>query len=208
MFNLLSRSSLYLLVASFVTLIFISHSAPCWAEQADREKPIVAESDKLTLDNVKKISIFEGNVIITQGTMRITADRVQITEDKDGMRHASGTGNPCTFRQKRDGVDEYVDGHSQRFEYDGKIDRLELFEQAELKRGQDDVKGEYIAYDTVTEFFKVNGNASRDASGAGRVHAIIQPAQQTNRTVAAPSSSPPPPPAAPITKPSPGPDKR
>ena len=151
---------------------------PAQAEQADRDKPIVADADKLTLDNAKKISIFEGNVVITQGTMRITGDRVVITEDKDGMRHASGIGKPTTFHQKRDGVDEYVDGHSLRFEYDSKIERIELFEQAELKRGQDDVKGEYIAYDTATEFFKVNGNPSRDASGTGRVHAIIQPAQK------------------------------
>ena len=159
------------------------------AEQADREKPIVADADKLTMDNSKKVSIFEGNVVITQGTMRITADRVVITEDKDGLHHASGTGRPTTFRQKRDGLDEYVDGHSLRFEYDGKIERIELFEQAELLRGRDDVKGEYISYDTVTEFFKVNGNASREASGAGRVHAVIQPAQNASPS-AAPSGKP------------------
>jgi lipopolysaccharide export system protein LptA len=188
MFSLLKTSVLPFLLATQVLLILLSVSTPSQAELADREKPIVADSDKLTLDNAKKISIFEGNVILTQGTMKITADRVQITEDKDGNRHASGTGNPTTFRQKRDGVDEYVDGHALRFEYDGKIERIELFGQAELKRGQDDVKGEYIAYDTATEYFKVNGNASRDANGSGRVHAIIQPAQSKS-----PSSSSVPP---------------
>jgi lipopolysaccharide export system protein LptA len=202
--------SIYLktiMLGSLFNLLFIASiltaSSAVYAEQADREKPIVAESDKLSLDNAKKISVFEGNVIITQGTMRITAQRVVITEDKDGMRHASGTGNPTTFRQKRDGVDEYVDGHSLRFEYDGKIERIELFEQAELKRGRDDVKGEYIAYDTATEYFKVNGNAAREATGAGRVHAIIQPAQTSSATPATP---------APVThspaKPAGNPDKR
>ena len=159
------------------------------AEQTDRDKPIVAESDKLSMDNSKKVSIFEGNVVITQGTMRITADRVVMTQDKDGLHHASGTGHPTTFHQKRDGSDEYVDGHSLRFEYDGKIQRIELFEQAELLRGRDEVKGAYISYDTVTEFFKVNGNAAREASGAGRVHAVIQPAQNASST-SAPSGKP------------------
>ena len=143
------------------------------AEQTDRDKPIVAESDKLSMDNSKKVSIFEGNVVITQGTMRITADRVVMTQDKDGLHHASGTGHPTTFHQKRD----------------GKIQRIELFEQAELLRGRDEVKGEYISYDTVTEFFKVNGNAAREASGAGRVHAVIQPAQNASST-SAPSGKP------------------
>lgn len=164
------------------TLLLGGLHAPAQAEKADRDKPIVADSDKLTLDNVKKISIFEGNVIITQGTMKLTGDRVIIREDKDGFRYASGTGNPCTFHEKRDGVDEYVDGHSLRFEYNGKAEVVELFEKAELWRGQDDVKGEYISYDTRTEFFRVNGNAAKEASGAGRVHAIIQPAQTTPAT--------------------------
>jgi len=160
------------------------------AEQADRDKPIVADADKLTMDNAKKISIFEGNVVITQGTMRITADRVVITEDKDGQHHSSGTGRPATFHQKRDGLNEYVDGHALRFDYNGKTQRIELFEQAELIRGQDDVKGEYISYDTGTEFFKVNGNPSNEANGSGRVHAVIQPAQANN-----PPSAPNPKPA-------------
>lgn len=178
--------SISLLILSLCAVLTV---VPARAEQADRDKPIVADADKLTLDNAKKISIFEGNVVITQGTLRITGDRVVITEDKDGMRHASGTGKPTTFHQKRDGVDEYVDGHSLRFEYDSKIERIELFEQAELKRGQDDVKGEYIAYDTATEFFKVNGNPSRDASGTGRVHAIIQPAQNGSNPSGSKSSA-------------------
>jgi lipopolysaccharide export system protein LptA len=167
-----------LFAASFLILNLAGPSI-AFAEKADRNKPIVADADKLTLDNAKKVSIFEGNVVITQGSMKLTGDKVVIREDKDGFRFATGTGNPCTFREKRDGVEEYVDGHSLRFEYNGKTEVLELFEKAELQRGKDNVKGEYISYDTRSEFFRVNGNASKEPSGAGRVHAVIQPAPQT-----------------------------
>ena len=152
------------------------------AEKADREKPIQADSDKLTLDNLQKISTFEGNVVIIQGTIRITADRVMIKEDKDGFRHATGYGTvrQTTFRQKRDDVDEYIDGTADRFEYDTRLNRVELFGKASLHRSQDDVKGEYIAYDTQTEFFRANGSAVGSAGpspGTGRVHVVIQPQQ-------------------------------
>lgn len=170
---------LALCLSALTCLLALVAPVAAHAERADREKPLHADSDRLTLDNVQKISVFEGNVVMVQGTMRITADRVVLKEDKDGSRHASGLGKLATFRQKRDDVDEYVDGAADRFEYDGKTDRLELFGHAELKRGQDDIKGEYISYDTRTEFFRVNGLASGPGSASpssGRVHVILQPA--------------------------------
>jgi lipopolysaccharide export system protein LptA len=160
------------------------------AEKSDREKPIQADADKLTLDNAQKLSIFEGNVVIIQGSLRITADRVVLKEEKDGSRHASGIGKQATFRQKRDDVDEYVDGTADRFEFDGKTDRLELFGHANLKRAQDDIRGEYISYDTRTEFFRVNGSAGSAGTPGpgtgGRVHVTIQPTQQPDAVPAQP----------------------
>ena len=152
---------------------------PAHAERTDRNKPLQADADRLTLDNAQKTSVFDGNVLITQGTLRITADRVVLKEDKDGARHATGTGRQATFRQKRDDVDEYVDGTADRLEYDGHNDRIELFGHATLKRGGDDIRGEYISYDTRTEFFRVNSTASPNtpmAPSGGRVHVTIQPA--------------------------------
>ena len=162
------------------------------AEKADREKPIQADSDKLTLDNLQKISVFEGNVVIVQGTIRITADRVVIKEDKDGFRHVTGTGTnrQTTFRQKRDDVDEYIDGNSDRFEYDTRLNRVELFGKANLRRAQDDVKGEYIAYDTQTEFFRANGSAVGSAGaspGSNRVHVVIQPQPASGKAATQPN---------------------
>ena len=152
---------------------------PAHAERTDRSKPIQAESDRLTLDNAQKTSVFEGNVLITQGSLRITAERVVLREEKDGSRRASGVGHPTTFRQKRDDVDEYVDGSADRLEFDGRNDRIELFGHATLRRGGDDIRGEYISYDTRTEFFRVNSSAGPTGGpppGGGRVHVTIQPA--------------------------------
>lgn len=150
---------------------------PAQAERADRAKPINLESDRMHVDDVRKLSVFEGKVVMTQGTLSIRADKVTVRQDKDGYQYGSASGNPATFRQKRDGADGYIQGEAGRIEYDGKLDRVEFFERARLLREPaDEVRGDYISYDSRTEYFTVNGGSSSAPGGAaGRVHAVIQP---------------------------------
>ena len=153
-----------------------------WAERGDREKPIYLEADRATVEDVNRkesnrVSVFTGNVILTQGTLRISADKVIMKEDLHGFRYATAIGDLVSFRQKRDGLNEYVEGWSQRAEYDSKTDKIEVFRQARLKRGSDEVQGDYISYDMKTEFFKVIGSKERgDETGPDkRVRITIQP---------------------------------
>lgn len=148
------------------------------AEKADRDKPINVEADKVTLDDLTKVSTFEGNVILIQGTMRIVGDRVVVRQEKDGARFATAWGKPVTFRQKLDNSEDYVDGVADRIEYDGRADKIELFNKASLHRGQDELHGNYISYEAKTDFFLVNGSAAATSStpaSSGRVKAVIQP---------------------------------
>jgi len=152
------------------------------AERADRNKPVYLEADRATVEDVNRkeasrVSIFTGNVVLTQGTMRISADKVIMKEDHNGFRYATATGDLVSFRQKRDGLDEYVEGWSERAEYDSKTDKIELFRQARLKRGSDEVQGDYISYDMNSEFFKVIGSKERgvEAGPDKRVRITIQP---------------------------------
>ena len=74
---------------------------------------------------------------------------------------ATAYGNPVAFRQKRDGLDEYYDGYAQRVEYDGAKEFVELFDRALLRRGQDEIRSNYISYNAATEMFKAEGRAAR-----------------------------------------------
>lgn len=148
------------------------------AERADRDKPINLEADKVTVDDKKQTSTFEGNVVLTQGTMRITADRILVRQDKNGIQTATAYGKPATFKSKRDGLDEYVEGFAEQAEYDGRTEKLELYHNAILKRGLDEVRGNYITYEVNSEFMQVFGNTPQAASSSkpgGRVTAVIQP---------------------------------
>lgn len=165
--------------------LVLAASLPARAERADRDKPINLEADRVTIDDAKKISTFEGNVVLTQGTLVIRADRMIVREDPQGFNHGIAYGNLAKFRQKRDGVDEYVEGEAERIEYDGRAERLQLFNRAFMKRGADEVRGSYISYDQPTEFFRVTGAADNTAGGAsqGRVRAVIQPRNKDAKDV-------------------------
>jgi lipopolysaccharide export system protein LptA len=149
------------------------------AEKADREKEIVIGADVATADDVNRTSTWDGNVIITQGTMRITAARVVIKEDARRFKHYTATGAPVTFRQKRDNVDEWVEGFAQRVEFDEKSDMLRLFDNARVKSNQNEITGEYIAYDMRRELAEVTGAPPGQAAPPGtRVKVIIVPAKK------------------------------
>lgn len=154
-----------------------------YADRADRDKTMHLDANQVNVDDAKQVSTFEGNVIFTQGTMSIRADKIIVTQSKDGYTHGTAFGQPASFRQKREGSDEYAEGYGERIEYDTKNETLNLFGKAHMKRGGDEVRGEHITYSSRTEVFQVNG-ASKEmsAQGKGRVRAIIQPKNRNATT--------------------------
>lgn len=149
------------------------------AERADREKPTNIEADRMSMDDMRKESVFEGNVVLSQGSMTLKADKITVKQDADGFSSGVATGKPAIFRQKREGLDEYIEGYAERVEYDGKTEKLQLFTRARIKRGEDEVNGDYISYNALTEFYEVlstKGSTTATASGPSqRVRATIQP---------------------------------
>ena len=160
------------------------------AEAADRDKPIELEADTVFVDDAKKTSTYTGNVILTQGTLEIHADKLIVREDKEGFQHSTSTGNPTTFKQKREGKNEYMQGGGKRIEYDGRMDKVQLYTDAWVKRGEDIVRGDYISYDANAEYAEVIGGKSTTGGPSGRVKAIIQPKNKnTAPSTPKPSSS-------------------
>jgi len=175
-------------------LLAVAAAAPvhlAHAEKGDRDKPVNIESDRMTADEQKQVAVFEGRVVLTQGTFVLRADKLTVRQDGAGFQSGVAVGNPATFRQKRDGVDEWIDGEALRIEYDGKAERVELFDKARINRDKDEVRGNFISYDTKSEVFRVQGakEAAAAQSREGRVRMVIQPKKKEEGA---------PPPAAPL----------
>lgn len=150
------------------------------AEKGDRSKPVNLDADKVVYDDAKKTSLFEGKVVLTQGSIRIQADKILVKQDKNGFSYATANGSPVSFKQKLEGSSEFIEGYGERLEFDSRSDTVQLFDKAFIKRGQDELRGNYISYNSRTEVFKVEGGSPTTASGtatapSGRVHVIIQP---------------------------------
>jgi len=169
------------LPAKLLTVMLMLLSPMAYAEKADRDQPINLEADSLQTNDAKKISTYVGNVILTQGTLVIHADKLVVREDREGFQHSTSTGNPTTFKQKQEGKDEYIEGSAQRIEYDGHMDKVQLYTKAWVKRGQDVVNGEYIMYDANAEYAEVigGGQVATPDTPKGRVRAVIQPKKKT-----------------------------
>lgn len=148
-----------------------------YGEDADRNQPIQLESDRVVVDDARQVSTFSGKVKLSQGSLRITAEQIIITQAKDGFSTASASGQLASFRQKRQGTDEYVEGYAERIDYDTRNETIDLYKQARVKRAQDEVRGEHITYSTKTEIFQVHGaiRGESGSTGQGRVRAVIQP---------------------------------
>lgn len=161
---------------------------PVWAEKADRGKPLTIEADQPgTLDLIKQVVVFNGNVVVAQGTMAIRAEKVEVRERPDGHRSATALGSPgrpASFRQKREGVDETIEGVADRIEYDSRGDVVRFAGNAQVRRLRgstpaDEITGSLITYDNGNETFSVQGGApaaaGASAPSGGRVRVVLTP---------------------------------
>ena len=176
---------LFLLCAAVLAAIPSAH-----AEKADRSKPLTIEADQpSTVDLQKQIVVFGGNVVLAQGTMTIRAERLEVRERPDGHRAATALGagaKQASFRQKRDGVDETIEGRADRIEYESRGDVVRFVGNAQVRRLRggspaDEINGGVITYDNGNETFSVQGAASAAgaasvaAGNGGRVRVVITP---------------------------------
>jgi lipopolysaccharide export system protein LptA len=156
----------------FLFCLALAASLPAWADKTDKNKPVNLEADSAHLDENQKVAVYEGHVVLTQGTLMITADRIEVRQDDQGFSSGEATGKPVYFRQKMEGSEEFAEGWSTRLEYDGRAEKMKLIGQAHLKRGEDDFRGNLISYDNNTELFQAQGSIS---GTPGRVRAVIRP---------------------------------
>jgi lipopolysaccharide export system protein LptA len=181
----------YSLLCLTVALTAFS-AAPAWAEKADRLKPAVIEADANglgQLDLQKQVMVLSGNVVITKGTMVIRATKVEYTKTPGGYDKAvafGAPGKPATFRQKRDGADEFMEGEADRLEYDGKSDIVRFINNASVRRLRgakvaDEINGNLVTYNSVTEVMDVTGGALATAANpGGRVRVVLTPREGTD----------------------------
>ena len=169
------------------------------AEKADRNKPMNIEADALRYDDLKQTSVFTGRVVLAKGTITIRGAQLNVRQDPEGYQFGQVIAEPgklAFFRQKREGVDEFIEGEGEVIEYDGRADTVKFIKRAQLRRFRgavlnDEMTGGVILYDNTTDVFTIDGGVARGTTGApgGRVRAMLTPKPDASANPPAPSGA-------------------
>ncbi len=170
-------------IAVALMLSGLTFAAAVQAEKADRNKPLNIESDKMQLDDLKQVTVFTGKVLLTKGSIVIRAERLVLKQDPEGYQFGTAYGLPgkvASFRQKREAVEQYVEGYGEEIEYDGRTEVVRLKKSAVLKRLEkeklvDEVCGNLIVYESLSEVFSADSGPAGACNPSGRVKLVIQP---------------------------------
>lgn len=151
-------------------LLFLLALQPAIALESDKEQPILIEANSVELDDGRGVSTYTGNVVVTQGSIQLNADKVTVTRRGANSYHLLAEGNPVRFAQETEekGV---VNGNAQQAEYDSDSEILYLIGDASLKQGKDSFNSDRINYDQTKAIVR----AGASAKGKQRVKVSIQP---------------------------------
>ncbi len=164
---------------------------PAAAAEAQPEPDTLILSDTLNYDDIKKESVFTGNVILTRGLMTLRADKLVVREDPEGFQHGTATvggGKLVYVRQEDPAKFEVLEAQGLRGEYNGKTEEVEMIGQAVVTRfvcGKqfDRISGERVKFNQKTNTYQAFSGPNSAAAG-GRVRSVASPRAKADAAAA------------------------
>ncbi|MFI9651329.1 lipopolysaccharide transport periplasmic protein LptA [Guyparkeria halopsychrophila] len=142
---------------------------PALAAQADRTQPVKVQADKKVTRYQEGTSVYTGSVVIDQGSLHATGDRATLYLEEGELVRAVLEGHPATFRE-RDDEGNWVEGEAREADYRTAEGKIELTDEAWLKRSGDDIRSDRITYDLESEVVEAG-----EEGGNARVEMTLQP---------------------------------
>ena len=155
--------------ALFLLALGCMLTVPAQALSNDRDQPMHIEADHADINDQTGVHVYTGNVVVTQGSMRLTADRLTLQIEDGEIQEGVALGEPATYKQRPDNKDEDVYAESLRMEYYAVDERIILIDAAEVTQAGDVFRSQRIVYD-------VAGDVVNAGDGDGdRVRITLQP---------------------------------
>ncbi len=157
---------------------------PGWlyALPEDRNQPIQLEADRGQLDQKTGTSIYEGNVVIIQGSMHLNSDTATVYTQNGQFQRIEAFGKPAAWRYKPSADKEELHGTGLRVDYDVTKDLMSMTGNARVTQGNDVYTGDYIEYETKTDLVRARGEKGN------RIQIVIQPKSPVAGSSSAPKS--------------------
>ena len=185
-------------MAVWAAALSLPHIAKAQPAKADRSQPMVMEADRSgNVDLQRQVLVYDGNAVITQGSMVMRADRIEMRQTADGYyagQAVGSAGKPATWRQRRDAANETVEGSADRIEFDGRADTLRFLGNSTVRRLRggtvaDEITGGIIIWDNAAEVFRVEGGARTATNPGGRVRAVLSPPPEQQASAPLPAAA-------------------
>lgn len=158
------------LAGLFLTCLCLLLPTAAQALDSDREKPIHVNADQVSIQEKKGISVYTGDVILTQGTLTITGDKMTVYHKNQELKKIIAVGKPATYEELPEGETEKIHARSRRMEYVATSEIFIFTQEAHLWQGTDrSISGERIEYD------RINNGMQASNEGKGRVNAVFTP---------------------------------
>lgn len=155
-----------------------------WALSSDRDQPVNLEADSADIDDKQGVSVYRGNVILTQGSMQLKADELTLYHNnKRDLTKAIATGKPAKFKQRPDGKDADMNATANKMIFYVLEDKIHLIDEAVLWQNKDSFRGNKIVYDTKAGTVKATGGVKVKGDKKGkkeRIRVTIQPRKKSN----------------------------
>jgi len=170
------------ITSTLKALIYTAFMLPAlvYALPSDRDKPILIEADEAEINEADGSSIYKGNVTFDQGTMRISADQIEIITVNSEIERiiASTNSNSASvahYQQQPESDEELVYADAREITYYAQEERLNLIGQAKLRQTEDRFSGELLKYNVKKGTVSLAGNISSEAGQSGRISISLSP---------------------------------
>lgn len=168
----MSEPSSFRVLAS-VLVLALALPATVDARRDDRKQPMNIDAQR-TESSARgdAVTVLSGNVRITQGTMKVSADRAEIHQDAGQIVKVILQGRPVTFEQELDDNQGMLHAEALRVDYDTALDRLLLTGEVQIRQPRGELSSVRVEYHLET------GRITSGSEGEGRVRLRIEPVQE------------------------------
>jgi lipopolysaccharide export system protein LptA len=148
-------------------LLVLAVPQPARTLTTDQEQAIEIEADTGELDDARNTNTYTGAVIVTQGSIRITGDKMTVYyNENNDIEALIMEGRPATYRQLPDASAVHDEAQAQRMEYHKQKNLVILIDRAQVKQAGGSLSGDRIEYDTLHSRVKVTSAPDSTEDGA------------------------------------------
>jgi len=158
----------------WLMLVTLVAGKAVFALESDAEQPITIDANTATYDDAAEVSVYTGNVVSVQGSIRVNSDKLVVHLKGGEPEKLVFTGQPARFKQTPDAGGNDIVGEALTGEYHPKSNLLVFIGHAIVKQGNGTYSSELIQYDIRSSVVK----AGEKASDSKRVHVILKPKAQ------------------------------